>query len=197
MTKSSDDYWDELGVTWCAIDPDIRVIKPRLEARLRRQSEWIAAGLVIGVPLGMAGVLLGLVTIGLGFLGPWNFVTRGIAMVAMSVILTLALWSLQPVRSTATTTLSEMIELAIDRAQRTLALVRAGLYSCIIAAVFGMVGTAIRTHLGNPPKMSPLVGLVILALIALVLSLYRQQIRAGLVKYGTLKRALVDGDGNA
>ena len=197
MTKSSDDYWDELGVTWCAIDPDIRVIKPRLEARLRRQSEWIAAGLVIGVPLGVAGVLLGLVTIGLGLLGPWNFVTRGIAMVAMSVILTLALWSLQPVRSIAATTLSEMIELAIDRAQRTLSLVRAGLYSCIIAAVFGMVGTAIRTHLGNPPKMSPLVGLVILALIALVLSLYRQQIRAALAKYGTLKRALVDGDGNA
>ena len=197
MTKSSDDYWDDLGVTWCAIDPDIRVIKPRLEARLRRQSAWITAGLVIGVPLGVAGVLLGLVTIGLGFLGPWNFVTRGIAMVAMSVILTLALWSLQPVRSTATTTLSEMIELAIDRAHRTLALVRAGLYSCIIAAVFGVVGTAIRTHLGNPPKMSPIVGLAILALIALVLSLYRRQIRAGIAKYGTLKRALVDGDANA
>jgi hypothetical protein len=199
VTTSSDDYWDELGVTWCAIDPDIRVIKPRLEARLRRQTEWITAALVIGVPLGVAGVLLGVVTICLGFVGPWNFVTRGVAMVAISVVLTLAVCSLQPVRAVDTTSaLSDMIELAIGRAQRTLSLIRAGLYSCVIAAVFGLVGSAIRAHLGIPPKMSPVVALAIVALSALVLSLYRQQIRAGLAKYGILKRALVvNGDGHA
>ena len=196
MTKSSDDYWDELGVIWCAIDPNIGVIKPRLEARLRRQTEWITAALVIGLPLGVAGVLLGVVTICLGFLGPWNFVTRGIAIVAMSVILTLAVWSLQPVRSVDTTgALSDMIDLAIDRAQSTLSLIRAGLYSCAIAVVFGLVGTAIRTHHGNPPKLAPIVDLAIIAVIALVLSLYGQQIRVGLAKYRALKRALaVDGE---
>jgi hypothetical protein len=196
MTESTDAKWDELGIVWRAIDPNISVIKPRLEARLRRQTEWITAALVIGLPLGVAGVLLGVVTICLGFLGPWNFVTRGIAIVAMSTILTLALWSLQSVRSIATTSaLSAMIDLAIDRAQRTLSLVRAGLYSCLIAAVFGLVGTAIRTRLGNPPKMSPVIDLVIVALIALVLWLYGRQIRVELGKYGALKRALaVDGD---
>jgi hypothetical protein len=196
MTEPSDAKWDELGVAWRAIDPNISVIKPRLEARLRRQTEWITAGLVIGLPLGVAGVLLGVVTICLGFLGPWNFVTRGIGIVAMSTILTLALWSLQPVRSIATTSaLSEMIDLAIDRAQRTLSLIRAGLYSCLIAAVFGLVGTAIRTHLGNPPKMSPVIDLVIVALLALVLWLYGRQIRVERAKYQALKRALaVDGD---
>jgi hypothetical protein len=191
MSKSSDDYWDELGVTWCAIDPDTSAIKPRLEARLRRQTEWITAGLVIGLPLGVAGVLLGVVTICLGFLGPWNFVTRGIAILAMSVILTIAVWSLQPVRSVdATRALSQMIDLAIDRGQRTLSLIRAGLYSCVIATVFGLVGTVIRTHLGNPPKMSPVVDLVIVALLALVLGLYGRQIRTDLARYRALKRAL-------
>ena len=196
MTNSSDEFWDELGVTWCAIDPNISVIKPRLEARLRRQTDWITAALAVGLPLGVAGVLLGVVTICLGFLGPWNFVTRGIAIVAMSVILTRAVWSLQPVRSVDTTSaLPEMIDLAIDRADRTLSMIRAGLYSCVIATVFGLVGTAIRTHLGNPPKVSPVIDMAIVAMIALVLSLYRQQIRARLQKYKALKRALaIDGD---
>jgi hypothetical protein len=195
MTEPPDAKWDELGVAWRAIDPNISVIKPRLEARLRRQTEWITAALVIGLPLGVAGVLLGVVTIFLGFLGPWNFVTRGIAMVAMSTILSLALWSLQPVRSIATTSaLSQMIDLAIDRAQRTRSVIRAGFYSCLIAAVFGLIGTAIRTHLGNPPKMSPVIDLVIVALIALVLWLYGRQLRVELAKYAALKRALaVDG----
>src|SRR3984885_4499867 len=191
MSKSSDDYWDELGVTWCAIDPDTSAIKPRLEARLRRQTEWITAGLVIGLPVGGAGVFLGVGTICLGFLGPWNFVTRGIAILAMSVILTIAVWSLQPVRSVdATRALSQMIDPAIDRGQRTLSLIRAGLYSCVIATVFGLVGTVIRTHLGNPPKMSPIVDLVIVALLALVLGLYGRQIRPALARYRALKRAL-------
>jgi LytS/YehU family sensor histidine kinase len=109
----------------------------------------------------------------------------------MSTILTIAVYSLVPVISQGTTrALSEMIELAIDRAQRILSLVRAGLYSCVIAAVFGLVGTAIRTHLGRPPKLSPIVDLVILGLIALVLFLYRRQLRMELGKYRALRQAL-------
>jgi len=191
VTKSSDAYWDELGVTWCAIEPNASVIASRLEARLRRQSRWMTSGVVIGLPLGAAGVLLGMATIGIGFFGAWNFVTRGIAILAMSAILTFALASLLQVRSGSTTgALAEMIDLAIDRAQRTLSLVRAGLYSCVIAAVFGLVGTAIRTHLGRPPKLSPIVDLVILGLIALVLFLYGRQVRVEQGKYRTLKQAL-------
>jgi hypothetical protein len=191
VTKSSDAYWDELGVTWCAIEPNASVIASRLEARLRRQSRWMTSGVVIGLPLGAAGVLLGMATIGIGLFGAWNFVTRGIAILAMSAILTFALASLLQVRSGSTTgALAEMIDLAIDRAQRTLSLVRAGLYSCVIAAVFGLVGTAIRTHLGRPPKLSPIVDLVILGLIALVLFLYGRQVRVEQGKYRSLKQAL-------
>jgi hypothetical protein len=191
MTKSSDAYWDELGVTWCAIEPNATIIASRLEARLRRQSRWMAAAVVIGLPLGAAGVLLGLVTIGIGLSGAWNFVTRGVAIVAISAILTAAVYSLVPVVSGGSThALSQMIELAIGRVQRTLLLLRAGLYSCVIAAVFGLVGTAIRTHLGRPPKLSPIIDLVILGLIALVLVLYRRQLRVDLGKYRALRQAL-------
>lgn len=197
MTEPSDANWDELGVAWRAADPNTGVIASRLEARLSRQSKWMTAILVIGLPLCGVGVLLGVATIGIGcFSGAWNFVTRGIAIVAMSAILGYALWSLQPLRSPDTTrALSELIDLAIDRARRTLTLIRAALYSCIIAAVFGLIGTAIRTHLGRSPKMSPIIDLVILALIALALLLYRRQIQVERAKYRTLKRALaVDGD---
>ena len=192
MTESSDAYWDELGVVWCAIDPDVRVIAPRLGARLRRQSRWITAGLVLGLPLGAAGVLLGVATTWSGWhSGAWNFVTRGIAIIAMSAILTFAVSSLLPVRSEgATGGLSEMINLAIGRAQRTLVLIRAGFYACVIAAVFGLVGTAIRTHLAAPPRMSPIVDLAVLALVALALWLCGRQIKLELWKYRTLRDAL-------
>lgn len=192
MTESSDAYWDELGVAWSAIDPDISVVAPRLGARLRRQSRWITAALVVGLPLGAAGILLGVATIWSGWhSGAWNFVTRGIAIIAMSAVLTFAVSSLLPVRSGgATGGLSEMIDLAIGRAQRTLVLIRAGLYACVIAAVFGLVGTAIRTHLAAPPRMSPIVDLAVLALVALALFLYGRQIKVELWKYRTLRDAL-------
>jgi hypothetical protein len=193
MTVPFDAYWDELGVAWCAIHPNFTVVASRLEARLRWQSRCITTGLVIGLPLGAAGVLLGVATICIGWSsGAWNFVTRGSAIVAISAIVTFAAFSLLPVRSLHTSAPAEMIELAIDRAQRTLSLIRMGLYACVIAAVFGLVGTAIRTHLA---KMSPIVDLVILALTALVLLLYSRQIKGEREKYLALKRALaVDGD---
>jgi len=197
MTKSPDAYWDELGVAWCAIDPDVTVVASRLETRLRRQSRWIRAGLLIGLPVGLAGVLLGVATIGMGLSsGAWNFVTRGIAIVAMSAILAVALWPLRSVSAAGdSSTLSHMIDLAIGRAQRALSLIRAGLYSCVIAAVFGLVGTAIRMHFGRPPRMSPIVDLAILALVALVLFLCRRQLRVELENYRALRQALdVDGD---
>jgi hypothetical protein len=197
MTQSSDANWDELGVVWRAVNPNVTVIASRLEARLSRQSQWMTAVLVIGLPLCGAGLLLGAATIGIGcFSGAWNFVTRGIAIIAMSAVLGYAVLSLQPLRSPDTTrAISELIDLAVDRAQRTLSLIRASLYACVIAAVFGLIGTAIRTHLGRPPKMSPIIDLVILALIALALFLYRRQVQFEQEKYRTLKLALAaDGD---
>ena len=197
MTKPSDAYWDELGVAWRAIDPDVTVVASRLEARLCRQSRWIRAGLVIGLPMGAAGVLLSVVTIGIGLSsGAWNFVTRGIAIIAMSAILMFALWSFLSVSAAGySSALSQMIDLAIGRAQRTLSLIRAGLYSCVVAAVFGLVGTAIRMQFASPPRISAIVDLAILALVALVLFLCHRQLLVELGNYRALRQALaVSGD---
>jgi hypothetical protein len=196
MTTHRDAYWDELGVAWCAINPEINVIAPRLKARLRRQSLLITAGLVTGLPVSAAGLFLGVLTIRSGWMtGTWNFVTRGIAIGAISVILAIAVSLLLPVRaSNAARALSEMIDLAIARTQRTLVTIRLGFYACAVAAVFGLVGTAIRAYLTRPPRMSAVADLVVLAIFALGLFLFGRHTRVNLAKLKHLKHALaVDG----
>jgi len=196
MTTPRDAYWDELGIAWCAIHPEMNVMAPRLKARLRRQSILITAGLVIGLPLSAVGLLVGVLTIWSGWTtGTWNFVTRGIAIVVISVILSISLSLLLPVRaSDAARALSEMIDLAIARAQRTLVTIRLGYYACGVATVFGLVGAAIRTYLTRSPRMSPLIDLAVLAIVALGLFFYSRHSQASLEKLRYLKRALaMDG----
>jgi hypothetical protein len=198
MAEPSEPYPEERGVAWTAIDPSIRAIASQLPVRLRRQSQWMALVLVIGLLFGAMGVLLGLVTIGSGLsFHIWNFLTRGVAIIAMSLIIVIATWPLRHATSfDAAQALSQMIDLAIDHSQKTLALVRAVLYCCVIAAVFGLVGNAIRTHFGNPPKMSPIVPLTVLALVALAVLIWGRQTRLELGKYWSLKQAL-PADGTA
>jgi hypothetical protein len=196
VTTSRDAYWDELGIAWCAIKPEVNVIAPRLKARLRRQSLLITAGLVVGLPFSAAGLLLGALTIWTGLTtGTWNFVTRGLAIGVISAIVAIAVSLLLPVRaSEAARALSEMIELAIARAQRTLAMIRLGFYACAVAVVFGLIGTAIRAYLASPPRMSPVVDLAVLGVFALGLFLCSRRVRVNLEKLRYLKRALaVDG----
>jgi hypothetical protein len=192
MAEPSDPHRDEREVACDAIDPNLRAIASRLPLRLRRQSQWMAVAVAIGMLFGAMGVLLGLATIGIGLsYHIWNFLTRGAAIIAMSVITMLATWPLQHTISLdAAQALSQMIDLAIDNARKTLSLVRAGLYCCVIAAVFGLVGNAIRTHFGRPPKMSPIVPLAILALVALAAIVWGLQTQLELGKYRSLKRAL-------
>jgi len=102
-----------------------------------------------------------------------------------------ATWRLQDASTLdAAQALSQMIDLAIDHAQKTLSLIRAGLYCCVIAAVFGLVGNAIRTNFGRPPKMSPIVPLTILAVVALAVVIWGRRTRLELGKYRSLKQAL-------
>jgi hypothetical protein len=197
MNPSRDAYWDELGIAWRAIKPDSNAVAPRLKARLRRQSLLITAGLVTGLPLSATGLLVGMLTIRSGWTtGMWNFVTRGIAIGAISVIVATAVSLLLPVRaSDAAGTLSEMIDLAIARGRRTLLTIRLGSYGCAVAGVFGLVGTGIRTYLTRPPRMSPVVDLAVLAICALGLFLYGRSIKVNLEKFRYLKHALaLDGD---
>jgi MFS family permease len=192
MTERKDAYWDELGIAWCAINPQSGVIAPRLRARLRRQTFVISAGIIAGSCLGIAGMLLGSFTIWAGWTtGAWNFLPRGIAIVAISGMLLSGAISLLPIRAArADRSLKEMIDLSIRRAQRALVMVRLGFCSCAIALVFGLAGAEIRTHFSGPPRLSPIVDVLLILVFALGLYLYRRHVREHLERMRALCRAL-------
>ena len=192
MNAPSDLYWDELGIAWVASAPEIHVAVPRLQARLRRQSGVILACLGITLPLAVAGLVLGVFTLWSGWTtGTWHFVSRGIAVVSISAILLGAAGLLLPVRaSEQAKALYALIDLAIARAERSLKIVRLGFCVCGVAAVLGLVGTAIRSSLAQAPRMSPIVDLGILACGALGLYLYGRHLAMSLSKWRHLKRAI-------
>jgi hypothetical protein len=196
MTTPSDAYWDELGIAWRAIKPEVNVLMPRLQARLHRQSLFIMLGLIAGLPLSGAGFILGLYTIWSGWTsGTWNFVIRGIAIGVISIILGVATSLLVAVRANkATRAFSEMIDLSIARSQRIFLTLRLAFYACVVAAVLGLMGSVVRAQLTRPPQLSPIVDIVVLALCALGLDLYGRQIKHGLEKMRYLKRTLVLAD---
>ncbi|HEX2655762.1 MAG TPA: hypothetical protein VHN11_19225 [Xanthobacteraceae bacterium] len=197
MTESNENFWDELGLRWGAIDPDIGIITPRLAARLRRQSQWLNIGMVGAGLTSAAGLLLGIATIWLGWkASTWHFVIRGLGITAVSTITAGSVWMLLSVRSSErASTLAELLELAILRSVRMTLLVRMGVWACGIAAVAGLVGTAVRTHLSGPPRMSPILDLILIGMVATVLYLCGRQCDATLASYTRLKYSLFGNAG--
>lgn len=192
MTLPHDDYWDDLGVAWRAITPDVSAIAPRIEARVRRQSLLIVGTLVIGLPLSAIGFGLGAFTIWRGWTtDSWHFVPRGGAMVTIAILLAIAMRSLLGVTGgRAALPVAEMLDLSIARAQRALFGIRLGMAACVVAAVMGLVGTAIRSRVSGPPLMSPIVDLVLLALCALGLFAWGRNVRLRLGQLRAVKHAL-------
>ena len=181
-------------MVWRAIDPDVSAIAPRIEARVRRQSVQIVATLMVGLPLSAIGVSLGVLTIWRGWTaGSVHFVTRGLAIVTIAGLMGLAMLSLLRVRAGRAVAVSDMLELSIARAQRVVIGIRLGMAACMVGAVMGLVGTAIRTRVSGPPLMSPIVDLVLLALSAAGLSAWGRNVRVQLGRLQAVKRALRDG----
>jgi len=58
-------------------------------------------------------------------------------------------------------------------------------------AVFGLFGTARRTHFSKPPAVSPIADLAVIAILALGLFFYGRRTRIQLEKMKHLKRVLV------
>jgi hypothetical protein len=198
MTESNENFWDELGLRWCAVDPNIGIITPRLAARLRRQSLWMNIGIISAGSTSAAGLLLGIVTIWLGWKSSaWHFVIRGLGVTAVAAVIAGSAWMLLSVRSSErASTLSEMIELAILRSVRMALLMRLGMWACGIAAVVGLIGTAVRTHLSGPPRMSPILDLILIGLVTTVVYLCGRQCDATLASYTRLKYSII-GNGGA
>jgi vacuolar-type H+-ATPase subunit I/STV1 len=192
MTGHSDKYWDDLGVAWRAIEVDVDVVRPRLQSRLRRQSLLIRTALVLGVPLAACGLVLGALTVWWGWTtATWNFVARGVAIGIIAALALTGLFSLVSVRGSADArALAEMLALAVRRARATLAVIRVGLLSCAIAAVFGVIGAVIRTRAGRPPALSPVVDVALLVLVTVVLLVYRGRAKVTLAKLRYLAQAI-------
>jgi hypothetical protein len=193
MTK--DPYWDELGIAWVTFDPSLSDLTPALESRARRELWLFRAGIVIAAGFSSTGLLLGTWTIWLGVTsGAWNFAIRGIAILIIALLAAIAgraFW-LENASNDAGP-VAQMINLAVARAKRLLLTIRLGLFACAVAAVFGVIGTAVRSQLSKPPNLSPIIDLVLLALAAVSLSLYGHWIKAELAKFEYIKQVLEAG----
>ena len=195
-TTPHDRYWDELGVAWRAVNPDVALLSQRLRARLRRQALLITSGLAVGLPTGAIGLVVGLWTIWRGWsTGTWNFVTRGATIALVCGLFVGALMLLATVRAGDTArSASDMLGVAIARERRIVSAIRLGLIACVVAVVMGLVGTAIRSALAAPPRLSPVVDVAVLVMFALGLITYGRHARITLERLRALKAAL-DADG--
>lgn len=191
MTEPKDAYWDELGIAWTAIEPDLRDSMQRMKRRLRWQKLSMAAVVFGGLAVGITGSLLGIWTIWVGLsAGIWNFATRGAAILVISLLVAGLGWSSRSALRDNTETLSAMIELALLRAEKWYLAIRLGYASCVVAAALGMTGYGIRVHSGKPPAMSPVEPMVVLAVLGLVLVLLHRGVLDRIAKYRYLKRLL-------
>lgn len=191
MIEPRDAYWDELGVAWTAIEPDLRASMPRMKRQMRWHTLSMAALILGGLPVGIAGGLLGTWTIWVGLsAGIWNFVTRGAAILVISLLIAGLGWSSRSALRGSTESLSAMVELALLRAEKWHLAIRFGYAGCAVAAVLGMIGYGIRVHSGKPPAMSPVEPMIVLAVLACVLVLLHRGIRDRIAKYRYLERLL-------
>lgn len=187
MTK--DAYWDELGLAWTAINPDLAV--PRLQARLRRQSMLARLAVFAGLPLCAAGLALGGWTIWRGVTAEaWFFVTRGIALIVLSLLGGFAAWSFHAVRKSEGGSLPAMIAQALRQAQTWLAAIRLALVGLGSAALLGMLGYVLRIQAGKPSAMQLAPGLAILVLLTVVLVLLDLKAKSEVAKFRYLKTLL-------
>lgn len=190
--SSNDVYWDELGVAWRAINPEPSVIAPKLETRLRRQAAAVLGIIIVGVPLSIGGLVLGIYTVWIGWShGIWNFASRGVAVIAISSLLAIAAFSRRGSGRVDSSSLADMLDLGIVQAERFRRVVQAGYRACGVAAVLGLLGYGIRVHFYRPPAMSPIEPLVLLALLAIALSLFGRRVRDDLVRLRYLKGILM------
>lgn len=198
MTEQRDAYWDNLGIAWAAINPNPRVLTTHIKRRLRWQTLSVAAATFGGIPIGAAGVVLGIWTIWTGLsTDTWNFATRGAAIVVISLLVIGVIWSFKNVLKDNTESLSAMIDLTLLRAEKWQFATRLGYVACVVAAALGTIGYGIRIRSGKPPAMSPIEPLVLLAALGVGLFLFHRVVRDRIAKFRYLKRLLLEEEASS
>lgn len=189
MRVDDDSFWDELGVSWRASFRDAGLISSRLEARLRIQAALLTIGMIVGGALGLLGLALAAWTLWIGWQAHvWNFLTRGITIAAVSLLGIVAALALRGRTRVDTRSLREMLQASMARTERLIRAADLGCWSMAILAIGGLIGYAIRVLLGRPPAMSPVEGLLAVALAGLALLWYRRTQAHALRKYRHLSQ---------
>lgn len=193
---SNEPFWDELGIAWQATTPAIESRPDRLQTRFRRQSRLFGSAIAGSALLGAMAAALGALTLWQAWrLGTWNFAARGLALLLTAVLAWVAVGVLWPVRASEhSKSLTELADFGFARSTRALKVVRLGLAACAIAAILGIVGTAIRTASGRPPALSPVIDLVILTLVAAALAAHGRAFGNERRRFAHLRQALRQPD---
>jgi hypothetical protein len=191
VPNDQDAYWDELGIAWRATAPDPGLLASRLEARLRWQAVLSRAGAAACLVAGVAGLALAGWCEWVGYAAhAANFVTRGVSIGVVAVLLLIAAATLGGRMAAQTGSLRETLELARSRAERVARAAALGCLGVVVLAVGGLVGYAIRVRLSHPPAMSPIEALLALAVLGLALLWIRQGQRRALADCWRLAQAL-------
>jgi hypothetical protein len=184
-------FWDELGIAWQAKTSAPEVPLERMKAHFRREARQIRAAIWLAALGGTGLAALGAFTVWQGWrLGALNFGVRGLAVLIVAGILWLMVATLWPVRGGDTRSLSDFADLGLARARRSRRAVVLGLAGCVVAAVLGTVGWALRTAADHPPALSPVIDLAVLALLAAIVEALRRRFRSEEARFAYLKRAL-------
>ena len=190
MTADQDAFWDEMGISWRATIADEGLFSARLKDRVRLQSLLARAAItggLLAVPLGTA---LASWTLWIGWSGEaWNMITRGITLAAVSLLVLVAVMALWSGSGGETSSLRRMLIALIARTQRLVLAADLGCIALVLLAGGGAIGWALRTRVGHPPALSPLIDLLVLALAAIILLWFRWSQAGALVRYRALQQA--------
>lgn len=190
---TNEPFWDELGIAWQAMSPTPPISLDRMKAHLRRQSRQIRLAISISALFGTLGAAVGLFTMWQGWrLGALNFGVRGLAVLIVAGILWGMVATLWHVRSGGddARSLSEFAALGFARAKRSRRAVVLALAGCTVAAVLGVIGTAVRTAADHPPALSPFIDLAVLALMAVIVEALRRRFRSEEARFAYLRTVL-------
>ncbi len=195
MPRDQDAFWDELGVSWRASIRDPGLTSSRLEARLKLQSALLTAGTSAAVSIGVLGFGLAAWTLWIGWTGQvWNFITRGITVAAISLLVIMAGLALRTRDRLETRSLQELLRFLITRSERLIRATDLACYSLVILAVGGMIGFALRIRFGRPPAVSPVEDLLILSVAGLALLWFRWSQAWALRRHQHILKAFRSGD---